>query len=181
MMDVSPAVVVLLVLMAIAAVSDARRGRIPNAITYPGILLAMALHGVSDGWSGLELAAKGFLFCGGLMMICFVLFGIGGGDVKLVAMMGAFLGSQRGIEALLWTFLIGSVVAVAVIVWRHGIGRILSGAIEHAKIVIRSKGWVPLTAAERAPLQRSLYLAPSALAAVCWVLADEKWRLYSPG
>lgn len=180
-MEASPGVIVLLALTAVAAVTDGWRGRIPNWITYPGILLGLAINSAATGWPGFEEALKGFLLCGVLMVVCFVLFRIGGGDVKLVAMMGAFLGPQRGIESLLWTFLIGGVIGLAVIIWKVGFLRIVSKTWEHARLVVQGRGWVPLTREERKPLQSKLYLAPSAFAAVCLVLADQTWHLYSVG
>ena len=46
--------------------------------------------------------------CGAAMLVCYVLFagGVGGGDLKLIAMMGAWLGVYRGLEAMLWTMVI---------------------------------------------------------------------------
>ncbi len=46
------------------------------------------------------------------MLVLFVFFRIGGGDVKLLAMLGAFLGLEQGIETLLWTFVLGGAVGL---------------------------------------------------------------------
>ena len=50
----------------------------------------------------------------------FRMFRVGGGDVKLIAMLGAFLGLEKGIEAMLWTFVLGGCMALIVLVWRVG-------------------------------------------------------------
>src|SRR5690606_1594695 len=99
--------VLLLILLLIAAVTDVTVNRIYNWNTYPGIAAAFALHGWSSGWEGVRFSLEGFLACGVVMLLCFVVSDIGGGDVKLIAMIGAFLGVQAGIEALLWTFVLG--------------------------------------------------------------------------
>ncbi len=66
-------------------------------------------------------AGWGLLTCGGLMVVCFVLFpGIGGGDVKLMAMIGTLMGWEKGLEALLWTFVLGSCFSLIILVWRVG-------------------------------------------------------------
>ncbi|MBW3540091.1 MAG: A24 family peptidase [Planctomycetes bacterium] len=165
--------------VAVAAVVDLRRQRIPNWTTYPGIVAGLAANTYERGIEGLEDAIVGFAVLGGLMLVCFVLFAVGGGDVKLLAMMGAFLGLERGVEAMLWTFVIGSIAAVAVLIWRIGAARIASKTIEHARLVLRARRWIPLTEKEREPLKRTLYLAPSALVAVCVVLANAEYRWFS--
>ncbi|MBI3860710.1 MAG: prepilin peptidase [Planctomycetia bacterium] len=160
----------LLLFTATAAVTDFRKHKIYNWTTYPGILLAFVVHYVRNGWNdeypGLEDSLKGFAVCGGLMLVCFVFFGIGGGDVKLIAMMGAFLGLERGIEALLWTFVLGGALGLATLIWRVGLWRLVSGAVRHVLWSLRLVSWLPLTVDERKQLQPPLFLAPSALAAV---------------
>ena len=84
--------IVLLVLLAIACFTDVKWQMIYNWNTYPGLALGFLLRGWSDGAAGLEDATRGFVICGGLMLVCFVLFGLGGGDLKLIAMQAGFFG-----------------------------------------------------------------------------------------
>ena len=95
--------VTLLLLLVAATITDIRAQMIYNWNTYPGIVLGFVMRSVAGGMPAFEDSVKGFFVCGGLMLVCFVLFGLGGGDLKLIAMMGAFLGFERGVEALLWT------------------------------------------------------------------------------
>jgi prepilin peptidase CpaA len=104
------------------------------------------------------------------MLACFLVLQVGGGDVKLVAMLGAFLGPERGIEAMLWTFVLGAGAALVVLVWRVGPWRLLAQVFRHLFWMLRLGQWVPLTADERRQLQPPLFLAPSALAAVVIVV-----------
>ena len=86
--------------------------------------------------------------------------------------------AQYGVLALL----IGTVAVtgLAMLIWQIGAGHILVGTARHLALVIRSRGWVPLETAEREPLKRSLFLAPSALAGVLMTLtgAAESLRDY---
>lgn len=169
------ATALLLSLLAIAAVTDVRRHKIYNATTYPGILAGLAVNWVEAGRPGLEASLAGFAVCFGMMLVCFVLFNIGGGDVKLIGMIGAFLGLEKGVEAMLWTFVLGSIMGAAILIWQIGIGRIVSRTAGHVRLVLRARSWIPLTDEEREPLRRWLFLAPSAFAAVCLVAADDRY------
>src|SRR4051812_17408673 len=112
----------LVALVITAAVTDAARHRIYNWTTYPGMLAGLALAACGAllerltpnlahqwqplvGWLSLTDALTGFLACGVVMIPCFLLFGGGGGDVKLLAMIGALVGLEKGLEVLLWTFI----------------------------------------------------------------------------
>jgi prepilin peptidase CpaA len=172
-MDLSPHAVCLLGLLVIATYTDLKDQKIYNQTTYPGMLLGIGLSTVLDGWLGLQYSLAGFLVCGFVMVACFLLFDVGGGDVKLIAMMGAFLGVQDGIEAMLWTFILGSIMGIAILIWKFGIAHLIKKSVEHLRLVFRAKGWIKPTDEEREPLQRWLFLAPAALAAVLIVLSKE--------
>ncbi len=162
----------LLIFLAVAAWTDVQRGMVYNWITYPGILSGLLLNYFESGRLGLEDGITGFLVLGGIVLLIFLFGGTGGGDVKLLAMMGAFLGLHDGIEAMLWTFVFGAISALAVLIWQLGALHILKKTIQHLGYLIRARSWVSLTPEERKPLQRTLFLAPAALVAVVIV----KWR-----
>ncbi|MEK6257779.1 MAG: A24 family peptidase [Planctomycetota bacterium] len=170
--------IALIVLMLIASITDVRRQMIYNANTYPGIVVGFVFRWWDGGQPGLEDAVKGFAVCGGLMLVCFVLFGLGGGDLKLVAMMGAFLGFERGVEALLWTLVLGGILGGAVIVWQMGFVNIVVGVGRHLARLWRFKGWVPLSTEARQPLQQTLFLAPAGLLATLIVTWD-RWSNFA--
>jgi prepilin peptidase CpaA len=169
------ATILLLALLLVATVTDVARHKIYNWNTYPGIVAGLAAGGIERGRAGLEDSLLGLLVCGSIMLVCFVLFNMGGGDLKLIAMIGAFLGLHRGVEAMLWTFVIGAVMGTAILIWQFGILHILSKSARHLLLVARTGGWVPLTQDEREPLRRWLFLAPSALAAVVLVAANVEY------
>jgi prepilin peptidase CpaA len=179
------ATAVLLVLLTVASVTDVRWHTIGNWLVYPGILLALAMSAVATlvgkdliqgtvaevSWLGIPdfwLAVGGLLTCGSIMLVCYVFFpgGVGGGDVKLLAMMGAFLGIWQGLEAMLWTFVLGGCFGVITLVWRVGLTRLLGQMVTRIRSVWRARSWLPLTDAEREPLQVHLFLSPAALLAV---------------
>jgi prepilin peptidase CpaA len=131
------ATALLIGLVLTAAFTDATRHRIYNWTTYPGFVagLALALIGFVwrkfspesaaqwqpfFGWLPLTDSLLGFVACGALMAVCFVLFGAGGGDVKLLAMIGSLVGLEKGLEVILWTFVFAGCVGAAILIWRIG-------------------------------------------------------------
>lgn len=169
---------VLLVLLLVATVTDVMTNKIYNWTTYTGILLGFAIRFFEEGWIGFQDSVSGFFLCGVIMLVCFLFGGVGGGDLKMIAMMGAFLGSYRGFEALLWTSVIGAAMAFAVLIWSFGIVSITKQTAKHVWLVIRARSWIPLTPEERLPLKRLLFLAPSGLIAAVIVSWDDLSTLW---
>jgi prepilin peptidase CpaA len=173
--------VLLLGLLAVATATDLRRHRIYNWTTYPGILAALGLNSLGTalvaagvleeatlrglGWISIGESLAGFLVCGLVLVACYVLLKVGGGDVKLMAMLGAFLGVDKGVEAMLWTFVLGGCMGLIVLVWRFGPLRLIVSVARHLLWTLRLARFQPLTPEERAALQPPLFLAPSALVA----------------
>jgi prepilin peptidase CpaA len=182
------ATVLLLGLVLVASVTDLSRRKIYNWTTYSGMIAALgssaagslwlARGGIGEGrlawwgWIPLRQSLLGLAACGAVMLVCYVLFRIGGGDVKLIAMLGAFLGLEQGIEAMLWTFVLGACTALIVLVWRVGPVRLAGRLWRQIAAVFRLPYWSPLTEAERGELHSPLFLAPSALVAVVIVRFD---------
>jgi prepilin peptidase CpaA len=167
---------ILLAFLTVATVTDIRQHKIYNKTTYPGILVGLAVQTWHNSWLGLGDGLYGFFVCGLIMLFCFVLFNVGGGDVKMIAMMGTFLGLEQGVEALLWTFVLGAVMGVAILIWQFGFLKIVANTFRHIMLMFRVKGWVSLTEEEREPLKRWLFLAPSALAAVLVMTANAEYH-----
>jgi prepilin peptidase CpaA len=162
----------MLLLTAVAAGTDMRRQKIYNWTTYPGILLGLALQFWSGGWAGFEDGLWGLLACGGIMLACFVFFpDLGGGDVKLIAMLGAGLGLEDGILAMLWTFVVGFAAGLALLIWKTGAIALVRKTVAAVREAIILRGRLT-TAVASAPVRRWLYLAPAALVAVLIVRWD---------
>jgi prepilin peptidase CpaA len=106
-----------LALGAAAAVEDIATRRISNWIPIAGLACGLGWHGATSGWRGL-LTALGGGAAGFAVFLVFYLFGgLGGGDVKLMAGLGALLGPGRLLEAALWTGAVGGLMAVGYLAW----------------------------------------------------------------
>jgi leader peptidase (prepilin peptidase)/N-methyltransferase len=113
------AVVFLAALVAITVI-DLRHQIIPDAITLPGIVAGLLASLVTGRISWVE-SVGGALLGSGLFVAIIVLSrgGMGGGDLKLGAMLGAFLGWQALLVALFVAVMLGGLSAVALVVSRR--------------------------------------------------------------
>ena len=171
--------------LLVATYTDVRWRKIYNWTTYPGILLAIALSLICsvlaqatapdslDIWGGVPPSDSllGLLACGGMMLVCYVFFpgGVGGGDIKLLAMVGAFLGVMAGLEVMLWTFVLGACMALIVLVWRYGLPALIVRSAQFALYKLRLGSAFKLSEQERQPMKIDLFLSPSAMAAF-WIV-----------
>jgi Flp pilus assembly protein protease CpaA len=89
---------IVLVMVAGVAIVDWRQFRIPNAFTVPFSLAGVAYHGWFSGWAGMGQSLIGLLVGFAILLIPFILGGFGGGDVKLMAAIGAWVGARSVVE-----------------------------------------------------------------------------------
>jgi prepilin peptidase CpaA len=105
-----------------ASVTDVWRGRVPNAVTYPAVAVALLGHALSGGpalTGSLIGLAVGFL----PMLVFWLAGGVGGGDAKLMAAVGALAGWRFAVATMLYGFLAAALMAVAVLLRRRMLRR----------------------------------------------------------
>ena len=173
---------VLLLLCLIAGYTDLRWHKIPNRLTYPATAGAVVMNGVASlisspvstewGLIGWEASLSGAGLCFVVMLAVLLFFGIGGGDLKLLTMVGAFLGPSQGLEVLLWSAVLGAGVAVALLIWRVGLVKLIYYGLQHLASVLHLGRPLNLTDEEKKQLQAPLYLAPVTAVAVLLVVTN---------
>jgi prepilin peptidase CpaA len=92
----------------VAAVIDVRQRKIPNAISAPLLIAGLVFRATTGGWDGFFNALAGFAVGFGLLFVLWLLRGGGGGDVKFMAAVGAWLGPWH----LIAVFLLSAVLLV---------------------------------------------------------------------
>ncbi len=116
---------VLAVLLLAAVWTDLASRRIPNQLVYAGVAGGLACQAVlpsGEGvWVGLQGMGLGLLF----FLPLYALRAMGAGDVKLMAMVGAFLGSQHVVGAVLATLVAGGVMAVVMTIRHRAFRRLI--------------------------------------------------------
>lgn len=130
----------LFALLAVAAVSDWRSYRIPNWLTFGGALFALVYGTLAARTPAVGAAsAFGGLGIGFAAMVPFYVIGImGAGDVKLMAMAGAFIGPEQTLMAVLFTFIAGGVAAMVFAIHRRRVGHMLANVKDAAHGVMFS-------------------------------------------
>jgi len=99
-----------------AAVTDLRSFKISNVLTLPLLLSGLVYHGVAGGVEGFWGSALGALFGFGALFLFYLLGGIGGGDVKLMAGVGAWLGMPVVVLVFVVASMTAGIYAVVLIV-----------------------------------------------------------------
>lgn len=176
----------LLVLLLMVAREDISSHRIPNKLVLIGVVLGVALNGLLPEGQGFNSAIPGGL--GWLASLQGVGVGIavllpiywlramGAGDVKLMAMVGAFLGSSNVLGAVLATFIAGGVMALAVVLW----SRQLSQMLQNVKLILLGS-FVKMSAGQ-APLMNDLPVSvgklPYAVAITVGTLSYLAWQRF---
>jgi prepilin peptidase CpaA len=98
----------------VACVTDVRSRRIPNWLTFGAAGAGLVFHMAAPAGAGAVSAIEGW-FVGALMMfVPFALRGLGGGDVKLLAALGAWLGPANAMWVALYAGVAGFVMALVV-------------------------------------------------------------------
>lgn len=111
-----------LICAAIGAASDVRSQRIPNWLTYGGAATGLVMQAIAGGWRGFLSGAGGLLIGGGVFFLFFVVRGMGAGDVKLMAAVGAWVGWQHIVLVMVITAVAGGALAVAYMVFYRRVG-----------------------------------------------------------
>lgn len=111
---VSAGAVGALLLTGLATVVDLRSGRIPNVLTLGGAVLGVFVGLITEGVSGVGQSLAGWLVGCALFLPFFLLGGMGAGDVKLLAALGAWLGPSTTLFVALYAGMAGGVMALLV-------------------------------------------------------------------
>jgi prepilin peptidase CpaA len=109
-----PVLIVVVFLVVLAIYSDFRWRKIPNCLTLPAIVLGFFLNFKGNSWNGLFFSLGGLMVGMGLLMLPYLLGGMGGGDVKFMGALGAFLGSYSILNVFLYATLVGGAIALVV-------------------------------------------------------------------
>jgi len=111
----TPQILVAVFVGLAASIEDLRSRNISNWIPLFALAAGIVVQTYQHGWKGIPAALAGAAAGFGVFLIFWLLGGMGGGDVKLMAGFGSLLGVSRLLEAAYMAALIGAVMAVIVL------------------------------------------------------------------
>lgn len=129
--------VALLLLVSCAAVNDLATRKIPNRLLLAGLAVALALCILSAEPGRSLSSALGGMVAGLFLFLPFYLVrGMAAGDVKMMAVVGAFAGPEDALAIAVLTWCAGGVMALALVAARGrlrlalvNLGRMLQGML----------------------------------------------------
>ena len=136
-------VIALMIVLLIAVVTDLRSSRIPNWLTFPAMSFALAAHAWLNGIDGFLFGLAGFGTGLALFFLIYLAGGIGAGDVKLLASIGAFVGVY-GVLSCAWiAMIIGGIYAIGAMGHQWGVAaagqRLVNAA--YGAIMVGGSAW----------------------------------------
>lgn len=145
----------------VASVSDVRSRRIPNWLVVPFLVAGVAVSSIVGGWSGLAHSLLGVLLAALLLGLFYLVGGMGMGDVKLCAAIGAWVGPQQLVFVLVFMGLAGGLMAFAWALWGGFLGESMSGTADLI-FGLRKRGLRPHTTLVLSnPTARKMPYAPA--------------------
>jgi len=100
----------LVTFLTLCVLEDVRTRRIPNRLSAAGMLMAMALATTHGGLPGVAASALGALIAATILFAPFAFGGVGAGDVKMMAVVGAFVGPRLALASLLAGMMLSALV-----------------------------------------------------------------------
>jgi len=175
-------IVLTIVVVVIAMITDLLSRRIPNLLTFPAFLLAIALRIAFQGWVGLGLALAGAILAPTLLLVMHGGKGLGMGDLKLAAAIGAILGPALAVASVLLTAVAGGILGIGMMLKPGGSLRNLISVISIG-LPFRKKKGEGEPAADESPVAITMPYGVAIGAgslmtlAVYWWTGNENWFL----
>jgi prepilin peptidase CpaA len=113
--------ILLIILLLICVITDLRERKIYNKVLFPFLIIALAIHLFSDGWSGISTWTLGTIVGLAILLIPYFMGGMGAGDVKLLAVIGGIKGMNFVLMTALYMGLAGGAIAIIIFLFRKGL------------------------------------------------------------
>ena len=147
------------VTLIVAAVIDGLQLKVPNWITFPMIIGGWVYSFLAAGWPGLGYSLLATAVGLALLMPAYAIGGMGAGDVKLLAGVGAWVGSLVTFYAFCYSAILGGVIAVLMVLYRKAWGKHQKqfAHIVNEIVTIRDPNQLAVIAADR---KKTMMLLP---------------------
>lgn len=142
--------IALLLLLITAVIIDIKYHRIPNLLCISFIIVGMTMQSNLAGWEGVLTSISGML-CGLVLFLPLYIFkGMGAGDVKMMAALGAILGPFNTLIAAGFTLILGGILAILLVLYRtisqqkwHSLKAQINNYLTTLKLLIYTRKYYP--------------------------------------
>jgi prepilin peptidase CpaA len=124
------------VVSAVAVTEDVRHRKIPNSLCAAVLLIGVLSAGFSRGWDGISDGILGAVFAFSVFLVPYMLGGMGGGDVKLMAGFGALTGAHGVVPAVILVAAAGAASSILILLYRWLRGQASCIAIPYAPAIV---------------------------------------------
>ncbi|MCM3765806.1 prepilin peptidase [Neobacillus niacini] len=166
--------VILIIILLICLFTDLKYRKIFNIITIPTIIFAVIHNSLIAGYEGFLFSAKGFFVGLIVFLIPYLLGGMGAGDVKLMAAIGALMGTSFVFYSFIYTGLIGGFIAIVLIVKNNGLKNLIKSLIFNVVFFRSNLGSIIFPIGK----EKSRILFPYGIAIVLGTLCTLIWGGY---
>jgi prepilin peptidase CpaA len=162
-------------ILVVAAIIDGWRLKVPNWLTFPLVIGGWLYSSAFFGWAGLGWSLFGTAVGLGLLLPAYAIGGMGAGDVKLLAGVGAWMGGIVTLYAFCVSALVGGVIAVGMLLYqgkcRSHVHQFM--AILTEILVVRDPSQLAATAAAR---KSSMTLLPYGIPIAIGTISYFMWN-----
>lgn len=130
----------------LAVLTDLKEGRIPNGIIAVGLLWGGAYQIMSGGAVGMVIFLGGAAFPLILFGVLFYFRMIGAGDIKLLSVIGGFLGPEACFSCIARAVFFGGAMSLGVMLYHHTLYRRLQNLYQYVDQYSRERRWKPYLA-----------------------------------
>ncbi|PQO45009.1 prepilin peptidase [Blastopirellula marina] len=164
---------VVTITLIVAAVIDGFQLKVPNWITFPFIIAGWIYSVAAFGWEGLGWSMLGTVVGLALLLPAYAIGGMGAGDVKLLAGVGAWMYGTHTFYAFCISAVVGAVLAIGMVLFRGAWEKHSNQAwmILNEILTIRDPNQLSAIAAERKPTMMLLpYGIPIAIGSIAYFI-----------
>ena len=170
MENVNASIVILIGALIAASLTDIARRRVPNTITLPLAAFGLLYHIHASGTNGFIFSFSGILVGFGLLILFYLMGGMGAGDVKLLAAAGSILGPVNVLHAFIYSALAGGLYSIVGLnrhsVLRSSVERCISAPVDF----LRTGQWLWSPSPSEKKLPRMCYAVAISLGTGIYVL-----------
>lgn len=159
----------------VCLIMDVRSRRIPNWLTVPVLAIGLLVYTACDGLSGLRFSFLGFATGFGVLFVLWLFGGGGGGDVKMMGALGAWLGASLTVQVFVISAMVTAMAVCCITIYTAVVERVSRSRRASAEGAISKKK----TPRDRSKVQgRPGRVVPYAvpMAIGTWVVLVIAWR-----